>query len=423
MDKPRSPAHRRQRQRRRWMIGGGSTALVIAAAVLVMLLKPAAPSVPRSSILISTVKKGPLTITVQASGVLTPRVIQWVTAPAEGVVEKRLVRPGAQVKPDTVLVVMHNPELVQAVAQAKSRVAAAEAGVASLTAQLQGQLLDLKNQLAQDESQYKVAEFQKQAQGEVVKEHIISELEYRQSVAQAEQLKQKVASDKQRIGQFSASLKAQVHAKKVELAQLKADLAARKQQLANLHVTAGLTGVVQQVAVQDGQRLTTGADIARVAQQNNLMAELQVAESQAGAITLGQHVALTAFGGADSHFTGKVIRINPAVQNGTVEVDVAPAGDVPQGLRSGLDVQGQIVLAKLDDVLYMDRPAGVQAGSTLSVFKLAPDGETALRTKAEIGRASADAVQIVTGLKPGDQVIVSDTSQWSQYERIELSHG
>lgn len=423
MDKPRSVEYRRKRQRKRWALGGSGVAVVVAAAILVGFLKPAAPSVPRSSVLISTVKQGPLTITVQASGVLTPRVIQWVTAPSDGVVEKRLVRPGDEVKPDTVLVVMHNPQLVQAVAQAKSDAAAAKASLASLTAQLESQLLDLENQLAQDQSQYKVALFQKQAQEQVVKEHIISELEYRQSAAQAEQLKQKVSSDKQRIKQFKASLNAQVHAKQVELAQLQANLAARKQDLANLHVTAGLSGIVQQVAVQDGQRLTTGADITRVAQQNNLMAELQVAESQAGAVTLGQHVALTAFGGANSHFTGKVIRINPAVRNGTVEVDVAPVGDAPKGLRSGLDVQGEIVLAKLDDVMYMDRPAGVQAGQTLSVFKLVPDSGTAVRTKAELGRTSANAVQVVAGLKPGDKVVVSDTSQWSQYDRIELGHG
>ncbi|HET6724902.1 MAG TPA: efflux RND transporter periplasmic adaptor subunit, partial [Gammaproteobacteria bacterium] len=314
-------------------------------------------------------------------------------------------------------------ELVQAVAQAKSAVASAKAGLASLTAQLQSQLLDLKNQLAQDQSNYKVALFQKEAQAQVMKEHIISELEYRQSVAQAEQLKQKVASDKQRIEQFQASLDAQIHAKQVEVAQLEADLSARQRDLSNMHVTAGMSGIVTQVAVQDGQRLTVGADIARIAQQNNLMAELQVAESQAGAIALGQHVVLTAFGGANSQFAGKVIRINPTVQNGTVEIDIAPIGDVPNGLRAGLDVQGQIVLAKLDDVLYMDRPAGVQAGDTLSVFKLLPDGDMARRTKVELGRTSSNAVQIVAGLKPGDEVIVSDTSQWSQYERIELNHG
>ncbi|HET7369244.1 MAG TPA: efflux RND transporter periplasmic adaptor subunit [Gammaproteobacteria bacterium] len=423
MDKPRSAEHRRRRQRKRWAMGGSGIAVVVVAVVLVGFLKPAAPSVPRSSVLVSAVKQGPLTITVQASGVLTPRVIQWVTAPAAGVVEKRLVRPGDEVKPDTVLVVMRNPELVQAVAQAKSAVASAKASLASLTAQLESQLLDLKNQLAQDQSNYKVALFQKEAQEQVMKEHIISELEYRQSVAQAEQLKQKVASDKLRIEQFQASLDAQLHAKEVEVAQLEADLTARQRDLANLHVSAGMNGIVTQVAVQDGQRLTVGSDIARIAQQNNLMAELQVAESQAGAIALGQHVVLTAFGGANSRFTGKVIRINPTVQNGTVEIDVAPVGEVPGGLRAGLDVQGEIVLAKLDDVLYMDRPAGVQAGDTLSIFKLLPDGDIARRTKVELGRTSANAVQIVAGLKPGDRVIVSDTSQWSQYDRIELNQG
>ncbi|HET6726155.1 MAG TPA: HlyD family efflux transporter periplasmic adaptor subunit [Gammaproteobacteria bacterium] len=423
MDKPRSEQFRRKRQRKRWAMGGGAVAVVVAAAVLVGFLKPAAPSVPRSSVLVSTVKQGPLTITVQASGVLTPRVIQWVTAPDAGVVEKRLVRAGDRVKPDTVLAVMRNPEVKQAVAQAKSKVASAKASLASLTAQLQNQLLDMKNQLAQDESNYKVAQYKEQAQAQVVKEHIISALEYRQTVAQAEQLEQKVTSDRQRIKQFQASLDAQTNAKKVELAQLQADLAARQRDLANLRVTAGMSGIVQQVAVQDGQRLAVGADIARIAQQNNLWAQLQVAESQAGAITQGQQVVLTAFGGSNSTFTGKVVRVNPTVQNGTVEIDVVPAGDVPDGLRAGLDVQGEIILAKLDNVLYMDRPAGVQAGDTLSVFKLVPGNDMAMRTKVELGRTSANAVQVVAGLKPGDKVVVSDTSQWSQYDRIELSHG
>ncbi|HET8552335.1 MAG TPA: efflux RND transporter periplasmic adaptor subunit [Gammaproteobacteria bacterium] len=423
MDKPRSAEHRRKRQRKRFALIGSAAAVVIAAIVLVAFLKPAAPSVPRSSVLVSTVKQGPLTITVQASGVLTPRVIQWVTAPAAGVVEKRLVRPGDHVKPDSVLVVMHNPEVVQAVAQAKTKVATGKADLASLKAQLQSQLLDLENTLAQDESNYQVAQFQKKAQAQVVKEHIISELDYRQTVAKAEQLKQKVASDKQRIQQFKASLDAQVNAKQAEVAQLKADLAARERDLDNLQVKAGMTGIVTQVAVQDGQHLAIGADIARIAQQNNLMAKLQVAESQAGAIAIGQHVMLTAFGGANSTFVGKVIRVNPTVENGTVEIDVAPVGDPPKDLRSGLDVQGEIVLAKLDNVLYMDRPAGVQAGDTLSVFRLVPGSDLATRTKVELGRTSANAVQVVAGLKPGDKVIVSDTSQWSQYDRIELSHG
>ncbi|HET7570543.1 MAG TPA: efflux RND transporter periplasmic adaptor subunit [Gammaproteobacteria bacterium] len=423
MDKPRSAEHRRKRQRKRFALIGSAAAVVIAAIVLVAFLKPAAPSVPRSSVLVSTVKQGPLTITVQASGVLTPRVIQWVTAPAAGVVEKRLVRPGDHAKPDSVLVIMHNPEVVQAVAQAKTKVATGKADLASLKAQLQSQLLDLENTLAQDESNYQVAQFQKKAQAQVVKEHIISELDYRQTVAKAEQLKQKVASDKQRIQQFKASLDAQVNAKQAEVAQLKADLAARERDLDNLHVKAGMTGIVTQVAVQDGQHLAIGADIARIAQQNNLMAKLQVAESQAGAIAIGQRVMLTAFGGANSTFAGKVIRVNPTVENGTVEIDVAPVGDPPKDLRSGLDVQGEIVLAKLDNVLYMDRPAGVQAGDTLSVFRLVPDSNLATRTKVELGRTSANAVQVVAGLKPGDKVIVSDTSQWSQYDRIELSHG
>ncbi|HET7306260.1 MAG TPA: efflux RND transporter periplasmic adaptor subunit [Gammaproteobacteria bacterium] len=423
MDKPRSAEHRRKRQRKRFALIGSVAAVVIAAIVLVAFLKPAAPSVPRSSVLVSTVKQGPLTITVQASGVLTPRVIQWVTAPAVGVVEKRLVRPGDHAEPDTVLAVMHNPEVVQAVAQAKTKVATGKADLASLKAQLQSQLLDLENTLAQDESNYQVAQFQKKAQAQVVKEHIISELDYRQTIAKAEQLKQKVASDKQRIQQFKASLEAQVNAKQAEVAQLEADLVARQYDLENLHVKAGMTGIVTQVAIQDGQHLAVGADIARIAQQNNLMAKLQVAESQAGAIAIGQHVMLTAFGGANSTFTGKVIRVNPTVENGTVEIDVAPVGDPPKDLRSGLDVQGEIVLAKLDNVLYMDRPAGVQAGDTLSVFRLVPGSDLATRTKVELGRTSANAVQVVAGLKPGDKVIVSDTSQWSQYDRIELSHG
>jgi multidrug efflux pump subunit AcrA (membrane-fusion protein) len=423
MDKPRSAEHRRKRRRKRFSLIGAGVAVVIAAIVLVAFLKPAAPSVARSSVLISTVKKGPLTITVQASGTLAPRVKQWVTAPTAGVVEKRLVRPGDHVKPDTVLVVMHNPDVVQAAAQARTKVASAKASLASLKAQLQSQLLDLENTLAQDQSDYKVAKYKKKAQAQVVKEHIISELDYRQTVAQEEQLKHKVALDKKSIRHFKANLKAQVNAKRVELKQLKGNLAARQRDVANLHVKARMSGVVTQVKVQAGSHLADGADIARVAQENNLMAELQVAESQAGRIARNQRVALTAFGGSNKRFPGKVIRVSPSVENGTVEVDAVPVGDAPKGLRTGLDVQGEIQLAKLDNVMYMDRPAGVQAGDTLSVFKLVPGSDMATRTKAELGRTSANAVQVVAGLKPGDKVIVSDTSQWSQYDRIELSHG
>jgi multidrug efflux pump subunit AcrA (membrane-fusion protein) len=420
MDKPRTAQHKRQQRRKRWLIGGGAVAVVVAIAIALSLISPAAPAVERGSVFIAAVKRGSLAVTVQAPGTLAPRVIQWVTAASAGVVIKRLIRPGARVKANTVLVKMKNPELKEKVDDARSKLAAAKANFAAFKAQQQNDLLNRKGGLANAKSQYQAAKFKAQAMAKVYKQHIVSEIDYREAQAQAKQLAQQIHSDKLQLKQFKQVMAAQLHAKQAQLDQLADALKAREADVADLTVNAGLPGIVQKVAVQPGQRLAIGADIARIAQRNNLWAELQVAESQAHQISLGQHVALTTYGGQNDTLDGKVARIDPTVQNGTVEVDVAPKGKLPAGARPGLDVQGNVRLAQLQDATYVNRPAGVQAGKTMTLFKLTPNGKAAVRTKVKLGRVSADAVQILSGLKPGDKVIVSDTSQWDQYSKIRL---
>ena len=409
---------KRKRQQKRWTWSVAGALAVLGLGFLVATLEPAAPSVDRAALYIDRVERGDMLLQVRGPGVLVPREIRWISAASEARVDRVLVKPGAQVTPDTVLVKMSNPELSQQVEEARAQITAAEADHAALKVQLQSQVLDQRAERATARAEYEGARLEAEAQADLAREGIIPAIEFRRAELAAEQLKVRLDVEQERVANVQDSVDAQLRASNARLQQLRRNLALREQQLANLDVRAGIEGVLQALEVESGQRVTPGTNIARVARPDELMAELRVAETQAKDIRLEQPVDIDTRNGI---VKGRVSRIDPAVRNGTVQVDVELLGELPPGARPDLSVDGTILIEQLENVLHVGRPAYGQAGSTLRLFRIDAESGTAARIPVQLGKVSVNRVEIVNGLQEGDRVVLSDTSQWDDHDRIELN--
>jgi HlyD family secretion protein len=413
-----SPEVLRQRRLKR------SAAAAIPAAVLLALLvwalgRPAAgPSVRRSDLWISAVQRGPLPIVVSAAGVFRPIEQRWITAASPGVVEQVRVLPGDQVGPDTVLAVLANPAVDSQLAQAKANLASAEAERASLRAQLISQLLTLQGELAADEAHARSAAVKERAEGSLVAAHIVSVLEYTSTRMRAIEYAKLAQLARQRIAAFRVSMAAQQRAAIANVAALQAILDNSRQQVQALSVVAGLQGVVQDVAVHAGQTLSLGGGIARVASLKSLKATLQVPASEAGEVAVGQTVNLQLATDVAQDLPGRVIRVSPAVTNGSVDVDVLPQGSLPDDVRPNLAVTGNIHIANIRQATYIQRPAYAGPDSRMTLYRLIDDGRAAVADPVRFGAASDQYIQVVSGLEPGERVIVSDTSAFAGKPRI-----
>jgi HlyD family secretion protein len=409
---------KRKRRRRRWSYSAAAAAAVIGLGIFLAMLKPAAPSVERAALYIDSVERGELLLQVRGPGVLVPREIRWVAAASEARVDRVLVKPGAVVTADTALVEMSNPELAQDVSEARAEVTAAEADYAALRVQLQSQVLDQRAVLAAAKAEYEGARLQAEAQAELADAGIIPAIEFRRDELAAEQLKVRLDVERERVGYLQDSVDAQLRAAQARLEQQRKNLTLREEQYGNLTVRAGIEGVLQALEVEAGQRVTPGTNIARVARPDELMAELRIAETQAKDIRLQQPVEIDTRNGT---VEGRVIRIDPAVREGTVQVDVDIVGELPPGARPDLSVDGTILIERFDNVLHVGRPAFGQPESTLRLFRVQPESGDALRVPVKLGKVSVNRVQILEGLNEGDRVVLSDTSQWDDHDRIELN--
>jgi HlyD family secretion protein len=409
---------KRKRRRRRWSYSAAAAAAVIGLGIFLAMLKPAAPSVERAALYIDSVERGELLLQVRGPGVLVPREIRWVAAASEARVDRVLVKPGAVVTADTALVEMSNPELAQDVSEARAEVTAAEADYAALRVQLQSQVLDQRAVLAAANAEYEGARLQAEAQAELADAGIIPAIEFRRDELAAEQLKVRLDVERERVGYLQDSVDAQLRAAQARLEQQRKNLTLREEQYGNLTVRAGIEGVLQALEVEAGQRVTPGTNIARVARPDELMAELRIAETQAKDIRLQQPVEIDTRNGT---VEGRVIRIDPAVREGTVQVDVDIVGELPPGARPDLSVDGTILIERFDNVLHVGRPAFGQPESTLRLFRVQPESGDALRVPVKLGKVSVNRVQILEGLNEGDRVVLSDTSQWDDHDRIELN--
>ena len=416
MDVPR-PDVARRKKKRRLIIAAASVLGLIVITVLVSRLKPAAMSVDRASVWIDTVKRGPMLRQVRGLGTLVPEDIRWIAAAKDGRVEKIVVRPGARVEPDTLIVELSSPDLQQAARDAELQEKGADAELTTLRATLQRELLNQESTTAQVHSEYQQAKMEAETNENLKKNGLIADLAYKTSIIKRDELANRDAIEDKRLAFARDSIEPQLAAKQAAVEQFKASAGMRSQEVEALHVRAGMTGVLQQLPVEVGQRVIPGTNIARVADPTKLKAQIKIAETQAKDIQINQPASIDTRNGI---IPGHVIRVDPAVEQGTVTVDVALDGPLPKGARPDLSVDGTIELERLDNVLYVGRPAFAQDGATVGVFKLTSSGE-AVRTPVHFGRSSVNTIEILSGLNVGDQVILSDTSAYDSHDRIRLN--
>lgn len=416
MDMPNITLKLQKRRRLRWGIGGG-VLLVAVLAVVIARLGPAMPTADRSSLWIDTVQRGQMLREVRATGTLVPRSIRWLAAATAAQVEQIKVWPGAAVEPATVLMTLSNPEVEGSVRNAQAQVAAAQADIEAKRAQLQSQLLDQRSAQAQAQADYASAKVKNDANAKAMVQQLIPRVQFEQEKIALAQLQNRVDIENQRVASFGSNMHAQMDAVRAALAQQQSNLQLRQRQADALNVTAGIAGVLQQVAVQEGAQVAAGTNLARVARLDVLIARLQVPEVQAKDVAIGMPVSVDTHNGL---VDGVVDRIDPAVRDGSVQIDVRLTGKLPPGSRPDLSVDGRIRVATLDNVLSVGRPALAKADSDISLFRIDKSG-VATRIPVRIGAASVDRVQILRGLKAGDQVILSDTSQWDSYDKIRVN--
>ena len=406
-----------RKRRRQTLTGTAVIALLAAVGIGIAKLGPAVPSVERSSVLVDTVKRGELLREVRGPGTLVPKEIRWIAAETAARVERIVVRPGATVTPDTVILELSNPEVEDQLLTAKAAVTAAQADLAAKRTDLKSKLLDEQSALAQAKSEYETARMQAEAEKVVAEKGVIPAVQYKKSLVVLDQLKDRVSIEEQRVVEFGRNITAQLAAEQARLDQLLGTRELRQRQADALHLRAGIAGVLQQVPVEEGQQVVAGTNLARVARPNELRAQLRIAETQVKDVVIGQSVKVDTRNGI---VDGKVSRVDPAVQNGTVQVDVDLEGKLPAGARPDLSVDGTIEIERLPDVLYVGRPAFGQPDSEVRLFKLDPATGIATRVPVRLGKSSVNLIEIQQGLNVGDQVILSDTSAYDQHDRIKL---
>jgi len=390
---------------------------VVVVSVGLSRLKPAAPTVERAVVWPDNVKRGPMIRQVRGLGTLTPEDIRWIPATTQGRVERIILRPGTPVKHDAVILELSNPQLEQQLLDAELKLAAAQAGLENLKVQLQNDLLTTRAAAANIEADYNKAKMQAQMNEALAKDQLVSELVLKQSNIEADQLGVRNQIAKEQLESKAESMRAQLAVQQSAVDQARAVLQLTRQQRDELKVRAGLDGMLQLVPVEVGQQVAPGTNLARVANPSRLKAEIKIAETQAKDIQLGQKAEVDTRNGV---VEGRVARIDPSVQNGTRTVDVTLLGDLPRGAVPDLSVDGTIELERLNDVLFMGRPAFGQEQSVVGLFKVSADGSGAERVQVKLGKSSVNTVEVLSGLKVGDQVILSDMSAYDAYDRIRL---
>jgi HlyD family secretion protein len=407
----------KKKKRRLVWAGVGATAIVLLT-LGVSRLKPAAPTVERATVVIDMVKRGEMVREVRGLGTLVPEDIRWIPALTEARVERRVLLPGTIVKPDSVILELSNPEVLTLAQDADSQARAADARYTELKVRLQSQLLDQKAVAARVAAESKQARLQADADAELARNGLIAGLTLKLSQSAAGELEHRESIEQQRLAIAGEAIEAQMRVQQADVEQRRAQARLRRSQVEALHVRAGIDGVLQIVPVEVGQRVSPGTNLARVARPDKLKAEIRIPETQARDVVPGQKATVDTRNGV---VAGRVIRVDPAVQNGTVTVDIALVGELPKGARPDLTVDGTIELERLLDTLHVGRPAMGQPQSTVGLFRIVKGTSEALRVRVVLGQASVSTIQIKEGLEVGDEVILSDTSAWDSADRIRLN--
>lgn len=380
-------------------------------------LKPAAPTLDSSTAVIETVKRGEMVRDVRGNGTLVPDVTRWVPAPADGRVERILLKAGVEVDSSSVIAELSNPQLEQQATDTELQVKAAEADRENLKVRLESETMTQKSAIATINAQYSQAKLQLDADEVLGKQGLVSELTLKISRVNVQDLANRLKVEQERLAVAARSTKAQLNAAESRLQQLRALATLRRQDVEHLKVRAGTNGVLQQVLITEGQQVTPGTNIARVADPTSLKAVLRVPETQIKDMRVGQKAIVDTRNGL---IEGQVSRIDPAAREGTFEIDVSLTGPLPASARPDLSVDGTIELERLHDVLKVGRPAFGQAQQTIGMFVLTPDGSEAERRTVKLGRNSVSTIEILEGLREGDRVIISDTSALDSYNRIRI---
>jgi HlyD family secretion protein len=418
MDIPR-PDQTKAKRKKRIIYGVVAAVALIGITVALAQLKPAAPTVERNLVWIETVKRGQMLRQVRGLGTLVPEEIRWIAARTQGRVDKIILRPGAEVTTDSVILHLANPDVEQAAANAESQLKAAEAEYLNLKVTLQSGVLQAESVMATAKEAFERTKLELEVNRQLAADGLISKLDLRRSEVVAEQAATRHSIELRRFQFAKDTIDPQLAVKQAEVDRLRAMAKLRRDELDALAVRSSMTGVLQLLPVDVGQQVQPGTNLARVANPNKLKAEIRVAETQARDIRIGQPATVDTRNGV---VPGKVARIDPSVVNGTVTVDVLITGDLSgTGARPDLSVDGTIELERLDDVIFVGRPAFGQERSQVGIFKLDDDGVYAKRTQVKLGRSSVNTIEIIEGLKPGDRVILSDSSQWDSNERIKLN--
>jgi HlyD family secretion protein len=417
MDIPR-PNAAKEKRRKRIIIASVVAVALIGVTFALSRLKPAAPTVERNLVWVGTVKRGPMVRQVRGLGTLVPEEIRWIASRTEGRVDRIVLRPGALVTPDSVILVLSNPTVVENATSAESQLKSADAELANLKVTVEKGVLDAEAALARAKSEFELTRLQAEVNDELFKDGLVSALELRRSKVAAEDANTQYTIEQKRYAFTKEMIAPQLAVKDAEVDRIRAQAKLRRDEADALSVRAGMPGVLQVLPVEVGAQVQPGANIARVADPARLKAEVRIPETQAKDIQIGQNASIDTRNGI---VAGRVSRVDPSVQNGTVTVDVSLTGELPKGARPDLSVDGTIELERLDDVIFVERPAFGQERSTVGIFKLDADGVYGTRSQVQLGRSSVNTIEIVGGLQPGDRVILSDMTQYDANERIRLN--
>lgn len=418
MDVPRGKEVARRRLIKRIAMIVIAVVVIGGATIALARLKPAAPSVDMSGQWPGSVKRGPIEIQVRGLGRLTPEEIHWIAAAQDSRVSSIVHRAGVTLKANDVILTLADPDLETEAERAEWSYKQEQANLANLKVQLESDKLDQRATLAQLESEAAQAKLTADRDLELTRLNLQSDLTSRLSVDQANQLRNRVELQKQRLGIADDSIKAKIEAQRVVVESARANYELKRKQVDQLAIRAGIDGVLQEVDVEVGQRVAIGAIVAKVFDPTRLKAVLQIAETQMKDVRAGLDATIDTRNGI---IPGRVSRIDPAATNGTVNVDVSLLGPLPQGARPELSVDGVVQIERLPNVVYMDRPVSGEPGTTIGLFKIDADGKGASRVNVKLGRASVNTIEVLDGLKVGDRVILSDMSQYDSYQRLRLN--
>jgi HlyD family secretion protein len=413
----RDPAILKRKRLRQAGYAAVGVIIVVAVSIALARMEPAAPNVDWDTVLVDTVKKGSIVRQVRGLGTLVPEDTRWLPSTTDGRVERILLRPGAQVTKDSVILELSNPQVEQEALNARLALQSAQAALENLRTQLENELLTQQSQTAALDSEFEQARMQAEADEALAKEELISEITRRKSQLTAETLKKRLALEMQRLASARQSIEGRLSVQQSAVDQARAISMLQASRLAALKVTPGFSGVLQQVPVEVGQRVGPGVNLARVADPGRLKAELKIAETQAKDIEVGQSAEIDTRNGV---IVGLVSRKDPAAANGTVTVDVSLTGELPRGAVPDLSVDGTVQLERLENILYVGRPSLGQEQSTVGLFKLTSATGDAARVQVALGKSSVNAIEVKSGLNAGDQVVLSDMSAWDAFNRVRL---